>query len=53
MHDQAKTPLEPVDLALAKLEQVIAAAEKEREQRENLAKVPDDVPRFRTCHVSR
>jgi hypothetical protein len=51
MHEQAKKPPEPIDLALAKLDAVIAEAEKERDKRESLAKVPDDVPRFRTCHV--
>lgn len=51
MHDQDKSPAELIDLALAQLEAVIAEAEKEREKRANLAKVPDDVPRFRTCHV--
>ena len=51
MPEQAKHTIEAIDIALAKLEAVIAEAEKRREQDAMPADVPDDIPRFRTCHV--
>ena len=43
--------VEPVDLALAKLEQLIREMEEAHQTAEELAQLPDDIPRFSTRYT--